>query len=328
MEGEDLIMGVNQEGFLILSPGGYGSSGAPGMSGDGAGENLVLYRAEGAWNSYTIGTLFFWEDHPAAFLYRDDFFLDPTAPPLPHPVFVLRNDSPRPEAVPVPALETFPPGEGWESDSLRRSPDGFWYFRQMQKGVSRSEGFYFRTPSLARAGEGVSLSAWRNSAAPGELSSAPLLLGEVLRFFFGGLEEGGAPAALILSADFAGTAAFAAPGFGGSSGGGGITLRGCYRGKSGGLPRYGGAGAAVDGTAGAAGKAKPGEKALAIMGSGRGVYASAETPAPQAFSLPELPEGFIYTGIALVGDAAAAFWEEQEEAGIGAAGFMVIKSPF
>jgi hypothetical protein len=318
MDRGNLIMGVNREGFLILGPGGPGSSGAPENSGGG----LVLYRAEGAWRPYTIGALFFWEDHPAAFLYRDDFFADPGAGPLPHPVFILGNDGPA--AVPVPALEAFPPGGDWENDSLRRGPDGLWYFRQVQKGADRPESLYFRTPSLARAGEGVSLSDWRNSAAPGDLSLAPPLLGGVLRFLSGLSGEDGAPAALILSEDFAGTAAFASPG---SAGEGGIKLRGYYQRQGGGPPQNGADGPGA-GKTGPAGKAGPGEKALAILGSGKGGYASADDSDPRPFSLPELPEGFTYTGIALIGDAAAAFWEEQEAAGIGAAGFMVIKSPF
>ena len=47
-----------------------------------------------------------------------------------------------------------------------------------------------------------------------------------------------------------------------------------------------------------------------------------------SFSLPTLPEGFIYTGAAFLGDVIAASWEEQEEAGIGAAGFMVMSALF
>lgn len=42
-------------------------------------------------------------------------------------------------------------------------------------------------------------------------------------------------------------------------------------------------------------------------------------------ALPPLPEGFVYTGIAGVGDNLVAFWEEREEFYIGAAGFMAVK---
>ena len=41
--------------------------------------------------------------------------------------------------------------------------------------------------------------------------------------------------------------------------------------------------------------------------------------------LPQLPEGFFYTGTAAAGNSLFAFWEEQENFFIGAAGFVVIK---
>ena len=42
------------------------------------------------------------------------------------------------------------------------------------------------------------------------------------------------------------------------------------------------------------------------------------------FSLPALPEGFVYSGVVLLGNVLAASWEEQRDASIGAAGFMVM----
>jgi hypothetical protein len=49
-----------------------------------------------------------------------------------------------------------------------------------------------------------------------------------------------------------------------------------------------------------------------------------DEPGTGPFSLPALPEGFAYTGVAALGGVVAASWEEQQEAGIGAAGFMVM----
>lgn len=43
------------------------------------------------------------------------------------------------------------------------------------------------------------------------------------------------------------------------------------------------------------------------------------------YSLPELPNGYFYTGIKYVGDSLFVSWEEQQDYSIGAAGFMVIK---
>jgi len=42
-------------------------------------------------------------------------------------------------------------------------------------------------------------------------------------------------------------------------------------------------------------------------------------------SLPDLPEGFFYTGTTFIGDNLFAFWEEQQDYSIGAAGFLVVK---
>ena len=43
-----------------------------------------------------------------------------------------------------------------------------------------------------------------------------------------------------------------------------------------------------------------------------------------SFSLPALPEGFAYSGIAVLGNNLVASWEEQQDASIGAAGFMIM----
>jgi len=42
-------------------------------------------------------------------------------------------------------------------------------------------------------------------------------------------------------------------------------------------------------------------------------------------SLPQLPEGFAYTGIGMIGNSIVASWEEQEDFSIGAAGFIAIR---
>ncbi len=44
-------------------------------------------------------------------------------------------------------------------------------------------------------------------------------------------------------------------------------------------------------------------------------------------TLPELPEGFVYTGIAVSDQTLIASWEEQENFYIGASGFMALKLP-
>jgi hypothetical protein len=68
--------------------------------------------------------------------------------------------------------------------------------------------------------------------------------------------------------------------------------------------------------------------AIAVSAEGHGFFArgaeSALTLTIGQFSLPVLPENFAYTNIALLENVLAASWEEQQGAGIGAAGFMVV----
>ena len=43
-----------------------------------------------------------------------------------------------------------------------------------------------------------------------------------------------------------------------------------------------------------------------------------------SFTLPALDEGFVYTGVTMLENVLIASWEEQQDAGIGAAGFMLV----
>jgi hypothetical protein len=67
-------------------------------------------------------------------------------------------------------------------------------------------------------------------------------------------------------------------------------------------------------------------RALVTDSGGRGVYGKMRGEVPELgdFSLPPLPEGFVYTRIGLSGPALIAAWEEQADLSVGAAGFMVI----
>jgi hypothetical protein len=201
-----LVMPVNRDGFLVLGP-----------ALDSA--DVMLYRAAsgGLWEPYTTESFFFWEEKPAILLYRNDFFMEPTAPPLSCQVYVLDESSAVPLAASVPALQSFPSDGPWEAELVQRGSDGFWYYRMREKGKTQNGTAYFRTADLAEAGERVSVGEWRKYFRPGD-----------------------------------------------------------------------------------------------------------NEPDAGLFSLPALPEGFAYTGFAALGAVVAASWEEQQEAGIGAAGFMVM----
>jgi hypothetical protein len=63
---------------------------------------------------------------------------------------------------------------------------------------------------------------------------------------------------------------------------------------------------------------------FAVSAKGEAFYIEAGGSSARRFSLPALPEGFVYTGIAMIAGTVFASWEEQEGYSIGAAGFMVI----
>jgi len=62
--------------------------------------------------------------------------------------------------------------------------------------------------------------------------------------------------------------------------------------------------------------------AMVFLPDGRGLCSYGDEI--RSFSLSALPDGFVYTGAALLGKVIVASWEEQLEAGIGAAGFMLM----
>jgi hypothetical protein len=278
--GDGLVMAVNRNGFMGLSPW------------DGGDGGIGLYYVSGGefWRRYTVGALLLFEEKPAALLYRDDRFLD-SAASLPQPrAWTFSFESSVPVGVDIPALDPFPPEEGWDADTLRLGPDGFWYYRVLKQDEVQPEIRQLRTADLGQAGETVSIGTFQNSALPEPLSAAPALLRELL-------DAAGGNAALVISPDFPQPRSFA------ESGEAGPCLLAYYRsGMADGAPAL----------------------AAAVFPDGRGMYLSAGAEA-RPFSLPPLPDSFAYTGIGFAADVLFACWEEQEEFNIGAAGFMVMQ---
>jgi len=218
-----LVMAVNRDGFLVLVPSGALSRSET--------TELILYRSaeDNLWDPYTTESFFIWEDKPAVLLYRNDFFGELTAPPPDPRVYTLDLFSPVPVGAYVPALEIFPSNGGnWETELLRRGPDGLWYYRMKEKGQARNATAYFRTADLNVEGERISFGEWMNSNPQSPLPD------------------------------------------------------------------------------------------------GQGFFSYGDKTEGEYFSLSALGEGFVYTGVAVIGNVVVASWEEQQEAGVGAAGFMVV----
>jgi len=293
---DTLVMAVNLDGFLVMGP-------AEVDPGSAHNANLLLRRVSsgGHWAPYTVGSLFFWRGTPAALLYRNDFFAE-LYPVSPQPqVFALDASSPVPLGAEIPALSGAPPDGSWEAESLRQGPSGYWYYRVRERGGQRNQTSYFRARSLEGEGERISLAQWRNSEIPLGPQRIPPVLAAMIDGISslnpGGGEGGPALRLQVVSPEFEGPRVFssAPPAFDGEP-----------------LPRL-------------YGFFREGQKPLALLvfPDGRGLYSRGAEARP--FSLPPLPQGFVYTGIAAVGDSVVALWEEQDGAGIGAAGFMLFR---
>jgi hypothetical protein len=147
-----------------------------------------------------------------------------------------------------------------------------------------------RSDDLAQEGEQVSLGTFQSAALPEPLSAAPPPLHDMLALAFA---ESGCGFAAIVSPEFQTTRAFAVD-----------------REKQALLGFY-------------SNKPNSNSFLLAALPQGDALYV--ETGAPvNHFSLPSLPEGFVYTGIGICENAIIAPWEEQDGYSIGAAGFMVV----
>ena len=241
------------------------------------------------WRDYTVGAFFALGEKPHVLLYRDDIFAD-TDVPVPSPrllTFSPFNASPKASA--VSALDAFPSEDGWNVDSLRLS-GGYWYFRAVNRESVPPQMRMFRGSDLLQTGNPISVGVFQNSARPEPLSAAPPSLGELLAV---ASTEGGL--FTVASPEFQSVRRFAV---GRSS----QAFYGFYS------------------TA-----AENGAFLIATDPHGEGLYVRADaSPSARRFSLPPLPEGFVYTGIGLAGDTVFAVWEEQEGHSIGAAGFMTL----
>jgi hypothetical protein len=295
-----LIMAVNRDGFLLWVP--------------GPGEGLSLFHLPGGgWDPYNHASLFLFHGEWAVLLYRDDFFIESGAA-LPSPrVWGISPEHPAPVPVDIPAFAALPPEEGWDLDMLRLGRDGFWYYRGVKKTGPEPEIRYLRTPDLNLLGQKSSPGVFRNATVPYTTEEAPPLLRQVLdgAFLLGG--PGQAQVAAVASPDFPAVRYYTT---GVAQGDSLVELAGYLEDRG-----------------------PAGSFALAILPDGRGVWgaAPAETAEPsengpyrvEPFSLPPLPEGFVYTRIGMAGSAVAAAWEEQQSWQVGAAGFLIMRGiPF
>jgi hypothetical protein len=195
--GEDLLMAVNRDGFLSLSP--------------REGGRVGLYRFFGGefWRQYTVGAFFLFNEQPAALLYSDDRFFDSDAPPPSPRMWTFDQYAASPKPIALPLLDAFAPQDGWDIDVLRRGGDGLWYFRAIKKAPAQLElrpEIRLLRSDLVREGEQVSLGVFQNAALPEQLSAAPGPLRDMVAAAFA---ESGSGLGAVVSPEFQTTRVFA-----------------------------------------------------------------------------------------------------------------------
>ena len=287
--GQDVLMAVNRDGFLCFSPWTDNTA-----ENDGIG--MYHYSGGEFWQPYTVGAFVMFDEKPAALLYRDDRFLD-SGVPLPSPrlwTFDFFTNVPQPLA--VPSIDSFSPEDGWDVDALRRSADGSWHYRVVRKSSTLpGSRMFFRSENLALPGEQVNSGIFQGAAIPEHPSNAPGPLRDMLAVLF---DENDCRFVSVVSPGFQSTRSFALirestafPGFYAST------------------------------------SESSGAFLVVTHPRGEAVYVEKKNnfdSVSRRFSLPSLPQGFAYTGIAVVGNTIIASWEDQEGYSIGAAGFMVL----
>jgi hypothetical protein len=322
-----LIVGVNREGFLIGVPWGNAVD----------TNSIALYRISDTayWDDYSLDSLFFIEGQAVALLYRDDFFVEPSEKPPSPRVLTPEVGRSRPIGLEIPAFSGLPPEEGWDVEGLRRGQDGFWYYRGIRRDQAEPELVYLRTADLTLPGEKSSAAALRQAVRAAPLEEAPPALRPVLERGFSLLGRDAdrvSKTVAVLSPGSGGPRYFAA---GPEAAGEDMREFFAYYADidangmdAGGRAGDGMAGAGVDHDGMAAGESGA-PYALIITAEGRGVYGKYRDGVPETgeFSLPALPEGFVYTGIGLCASVLLVPWEEREDWNVGASGFLIINAP-
>ncbi|MDR1178414.1 MAG: hypothetical protein LBK64_06270 [Spirochaetaceae bacterium] len=262
-----------------------------------SGQRLALYALTDRdyWSRFSVAALFPFEEQAAALLYRDDFFSDTPGGALPDPrVFALNRDYPAMEALKVPAFASLAPSGGWDVEQLELGNDRRWYFRGVRKNTEQGARNYYAVSDLSAAPEPSSIGAFQSAGLPASLDTAPKALAEALKKLAALSGENKFLVAKTLSPLWP-------------------------------MPRY----FALNTSPESPGAAElvawwDGNRAYAAFPDGRGVCAGPDEP-PEDFSLPPLPESYVYTGFAFLGTKLIALWEEQDGLLVGAAGFMVME---
>lgn len=250
---------------------------------------IFFHGNEEACAPYSMSEIFLFDGKPTVSLYRDRFFLDPQVLAPAVRALSLAEDA----AVPVDpaAFALFPPEKGWDIDGVDRAFDGTWLVRAARDGSGEGRVAFASASSLEEQARPLSAAAHRAGLRPRPKRTAAPAMANAL------------------------AAAAAARG---------STLVASVAGRPGeGAVRF----SSAENDAGAEKAwAWEGDRGAAVLLADGRCWLSGGDGAVQVFSLPELPGGFAYTGLARAGDAWIAAWEEQDGWAVGAAGFLVLRA--
>jgi hypothetical protein len=282
-----LVAAVNQEGFLVFEF-------------QEEGKIAFFYYADPLWSGYSVSSVFWFGNFPAALLVRDEIFSDPAPPPL-NPALRYFDGTAK-KGFEQAAFAVLPPEDGWETVDILW--DDAWYCRKLRRNGSAGEEGYLKAVDLAGLSERSSGAAFLRAARPKDPSAAPP--SPAGTFLVAALEAAGTLAGKPCTFNTV------SPEF--------KTPRVFETGISGDVTELLNASAYYRSDA-----------ALALLPDGRGVFRGESHSGD--FALPSLPEGYVYTSICLAGENGGAYtiivsWEEQENWNVGAAGFGMLEIGF
>lgn len=297
VQGDRIVGAINREGFLTLQGGSEAGAAGP-LRGTWISDREL-------WSQYSVGTVFSYKGSPSVFLYRDHFFTDPKVSILPSPVRSLVPGELKVKTLDLTFLSDLGSSEQWEADSLVADSDDRWFLRAGRTIKNAGERRFLVSPSLDSPGTETNQGAFRNAQLPCPLSQAPEALQLAIVSAYDLIGPNRRAVAQVIGESYGTGRSFFADPQSNASGSMGTSTENI-------LQLWG----VVDKNAG-----------LLLFPDGVCVKAEIkgkEKDSAERFTLPPLPQNFVYTGIAILGERIIASWEEQDSWAVGAAGFVVI----
>ncbi len=297
VQGDRIVGAVNREGFLILQ--------GEAKAGDTGPLRGTWVNDRDLWSHYSVGTVFSYKGNPSVFLYRDHFFTDPQGAILQAPVRSLVSTEPEVTTLDLAFFNGLGASGNWEADSLVAGSDGRWFLRAGKMTKNALERRFLVSPSLDRPGTETNQGAFRDAQLPCPLSQAPEVLQLAIVSAYDVVGPNRRAVATVVGESYSAGRSFFADPQSNASGSLGTATENI-------LQLWG----VVD-------------KNVSLLLFPDGLCVKAETKgkdrdSAERFNLPSLPQNFVYTGIALVGERIIATWEEQDSWAVGSAGFVVI----